>query len=110
MLATLVREPFDDPDWLFETKWDGFRVEACVSGGEVLLWTRGRQDAARYFGPFLSPPTWLDAEEAVLDGEVIALDAHGEPDFGLLQQQIGRHGTAAGTGVVVYEVFDLLRL
>jgi bifunctional non-homologous end joining protein LigD len=109
MLATLVREPFDDPDWLFETKWDGFRVEACVAGGEVRLWTRGRKDAAGYFGPFLSPPTWLDAEEAIIDGEVIALDDAGEPDFGLLQQQIGRRGTASG-GRVVYEAFDLLYL
>ena len=92
MLATLVREPFDDPDWLFETKWDGFRVEACIAGGAVRLWTRGRKDAAGYFGAFLSPPTWLDAEEAIIDGEVVALDEHGEPDFGLLQQRIGRSG------------------
>ena len=93
MLATLVREPFDDPDWLFETKWDGFRVEACIAGGEVRLWTRGRKDAAGYFGAFLSPPTWLAADEAIIDGEVVALDEHGEPDFGLLQQRIGRSGS-----------------
>ena len=58
MLATLVGGPFDDPDWLFEVKWDGFRVEAVVDGGGVRLWTRGEKDAAeRYFGPFLEPPT-----------------------------------------------------
>src|SRR5215471_18075186 len=51
MLATLVGAPFDDPDWLFEVKWDGFRVEAVVDGDSVRLWTRGEQDAARYFGP-----------------------------------------------------------
>src|SRR6185436_10374482 len=51
MLATLVREPFDDPAWLYEVKWDGFRVEAVVGDGDVRLWTRGRQDAAGYFGP-----------------------------------------------------------
>ena len=61
MLATLVAAPFDDPDWLFEVKWDGFRVEAVVDGENVALWTRGEQDAARYFGPFLDPATWLDA-------------------------------------------------
>ena len=59
MLATLVAAPFDDPDWLFEVKWDGFRVEAVVDGDSVRLWTRGEQDASRYFGPFLDPPTWL---------------------------------------------------
>ena len=110
MLATLVREPFDDPDWLFETKWDGFRVEACIAGGEVRLWTRGRKDAAGYFGAFLSPPTWLDAEEAIIDGEVVALDEHGEPDFGLLQQRIGRSGAATADRRVVYQAFDLLYL
>ena len=61
MLATLVAAPFDDPDWQFEIKWDGFRVEAIVDGGTVRLLTRGEQDAARYFGPFLEPPTWISA-------------------------------------------------
>ena len=46
MLATLVAAPFDDPDWLFEVKWDGFRVEAIVDGGSAQLRTRGEKDAA----------------------------------------------------------------
>jgi bifunctional non-homologous end joining protein LigD len=104
MLATLVAAPFDDPDWSFEVKWDGFRVEAVVADGGVRLWTRGEQDAARYFGEFLDPPTWIAARAAVVDGEVIALDAHGEPDFALLQERI------RGSGPFVYEVFDLLHL
>jgi bifunctional non-homologous end joining protein LigD len=110
MLATLVPAPFDDADWLFEVKWDGFRVEAVVEAGTVQLWTRGRQDAAGYFGPFLSPPTWLRATDAVLDGEVIALDHRGEPDFALLQAQIRRRGADTGDGQLIYQVFDLLRL
>ena len=88
MLATLVAAPFDDPDWQFEIKWDGFRVETVVDRGQVRLWTRGRQDAARYFGPFLDPPDWIAAERAIVDGEVIALDDLGEPDFALLQARI----------------------
>jgi bifunctional non-homologous end joining protein LigD len=111
MLATLVAEPFDDPDWLFEVKWDGFRVEAVVDGDSVRLWTRGEQDAsARYFGDFLSPPTWLKARQAVIDGEVIALDARGEPDFALLQARIKGRAVAAEPTPFVYEVFDLLHL
>ena len=111
MLATLVSAPFDDPDWLFEVKWDGFRVEAVVDGDAVRLWTRGEQDAAsRYFGPFLEPRTWLEARSAVVDGEVIALDAHGEPDFALLQARIKGRGVAAEPTPFVYEVFDLLHL
>ncbi|HEY8437135.1 MAG TPA: non-homologous end-joining DNA ligase [Candidatus Limnocylindrales bacterium] len=110
MLATLVGAPFDDPDWLFEVKWDGFRVEAVVDGERVALWTRGEQDAARYFGAFLEPPTWLDSRSAVVDGEVIALDDRGEPDFALLQARIKGRGTAAAPTPFVYEVFDLLHL
>ena len=110
MLATLVGAPFDDPDWLFEVKWDGFRVEAIVDNGTVRLWTRGEQDAARYFGPFLDGPTWVAANQAIVDGEVIALDEHGEPDFALLQARIKGRGAAAEPTPFVYEVFDLLHL
>src|SRR3954471_22712011 len=110
MLATLVAAPFDDPEWLFEVKWDGFRVEAVVDGASVQLWTRGEQDAARYFGDFLAPPTWLEARSAVVDGEVIALDERGEPDFALLQARIKGRGAATGANPFVYEVFDLLHL
>jgi bifunctional non-homologous end joining protein LigD len=111
MLATLVAAPFDDPDWQFEVKWDGFRVEAVVDGGAVRLWTRGEQDAARYFGDFLSPVSWIGARQAVVDGEVIALDERGEPDFALLQERIKGRGRPGGTATpFVYEVFDLLHL
>jgi len=110
MLATLVGAPFDDPDWLFEVKWDGFRVEAILDGGTTRLWTRGEQDASRYFGPFLDPPSWLKARTAIVDGEVIALDRHGEPDFALLQARIKGRGGAAEPTPFVYEVFDLLHL
>jgi bifunctional non-homologous end joining protein LigD len=110
MLATLVAAPFDDPDWQFEIKWDGFRVETIVDGGSVRMWTRGEQDAARYFGDFLSPATWISARDAIVDGEVIAVDDHGEPDFALLQERIKGRGKLGVTNPFVYEVFDLLHL
>jgi bifunctional non-homologous end joining protein LigD len=111
MLATLVGAPFDDPDWMFEVKWDGFRLETVVDGDSVRLWTRGEQDAAaRYFGPFLEPPSWIEARQAIVDGEVIALDARGEPDFALLQARIKGRGVATEPTPFVYEVFDLLHL
>jgi bifunctional non-homologous end joining protein LigD len=111
MLATLVGAPFDDPNWQFEVKWDGFRMEAVVDGESVRLWTRGEQDAAaRYFGDFLSPPSWLSARSAVVDGEVIALDARGEPDFALLQARIKGRGATTEPTPFVYEAFDLLHL
>jgi bifunctional non-homologous end joining protein LigD len=111
MLATLVAAPFDHPDWQFEVKWDGFRVEAVIDDGRVRLWTRGAQDASRYFGGFLEPATWAGAKRAIVDGEVIALDDHGEPDFALLQARIKRQGRdPAEPTPFVYEVFDLLYL
>jgi bifunctional non-homologous end joining protein LigD len=77
----------------------------------VRLWTRGEQDAARYFGSFLDPSTWISARRAIVDGEVIALDERGEPDFALLQARIkGRGELVEGVAPFVYEVFDLLHL
>ncbi len=112
MAATLTSKPFRDPDWLFEIKWDGYRVEAVVRDGKVRLWTRRGNDAATYFGDFLSPPAWIDARQAIVDGEVVAFDEHGTPDFGVLQERIstvrGGHG-ATGSGLV-YQAFDLLYL
>lgn len=110
MLATLVAAPFDDPDWSFEIKWDGFRVEAVVDKDDVRLWTRGQQDAARYFGQFLEPKDWISARQAIVDGEVIALDELGEPDFALLQARIKGRGIGGAVNPFVYEVFDLLFL
>ncbi|HWP63729.1 MAG TPA: DNA ligase D, partial [Candidatus Binatia bacterium] len=110
MLATLAEQPFDDPDWCFEVKWDGFRVEAVVDGEAVRLYTRNGHDAAAYFPRLLPPPAaWLRAREAILDGEVVALDAAGRPDFDLLQARIAGDPEAR-SAPLVYEVFDLLHL
>ncbi|MEO5939518.1 MAG: DNA ligase D [Candidatus Limnocylindrales bacterium] len=116
MAATLASKAFSDPDWLFEIKWDGYRVEAVVGAGRVKLWTRNLKDAETYFPNLLSPPTWIDAREAIVDGEVVALDDEGRPDFSLLQERISqRRGPGAGPtrvapGALVYQVFDLLYL
>ncbi len=131
MAATLVSRPFDDPDWLFEVKWDGYRVEAVIRNRRAKLFTRHGNDAATYFPSLAGPAPWIDAEDAVVDGEVVALDERGRPDFSLLQQRIseatggrvpgtrGRRATgdedadvANGRGgrraPLVYEVFDIL--
>ena len=121
MLATLTDHPFSDPDWLFEVKWDGYRIEAVIRDGAIRLWTRNGNDGETYFGGFLSPPTWIDAKQAILDGEVVALAPDGTPDFGLLQERISRRRTPSGDGrrregrvnvdaPLVYQAFDLLYL
>ena len=115
MAATLAGKAFNDPDWLFEIKWDGYRVEAVIRDGKAKLWTRNLKDAETYFGHLLSPPTWIDAREAIVDGEVVALDDEGRPDFSLLQERISQRRVGAATsgpapGALVYQVFDLLYL
>lgn len=122
MLATLASDAFDDPDWLFEIKWDGYRVEALVRDGSVRLHTRNGNDAGAWFPHLLDPPDWIDAREAVVDGEVVALDEAGRPDFGLLQERLRvSHGTGgprrrpvadrgSPPASLVYQAFDLLHL
>ncbi len=89
MLATPGAAPFDGDDWLFEPKWDGYRLQAIVADGKVALRTRSGRDAGRSFPELLGPPTWLAAPEAIVDGEVVALDPDGRPDFSLLQARLG---------------------
>ena len=98
MLATMTDGAFDDPDWLFEIKWDGYRVEAVVRDGQARVWTRNRVDAATYFPDLAGRADWIAAREAVVDGEVVALDAEGRPDFSLLQDRTGLRGLEAATG------------
>jgi bifunctional non-homologous end joining protein LigD len=118
MSATLADGPFSDPSWLFEVKWDGYRVQAHVRDGRVAFFTRRGLDAAEYFPELAGPPTWIDAREAIVDGEVVAINADGEPDFGLLQARrrtLGRRpvqssGEGAASSTLEYVVFDLLYL
>ena len=117
MKATLADAAFDDPDWLFEVKWDGYRVEAVVRDGRARIWTRNQLDASRYFPELAGEAPWIDAREAIVDGEVVALDADGRPSFSLLQDRTGiRTGRVPGSkgpgqpAPVVYQAFDLLHL
>src|SRR3954447_10053818 len=98
MLATLASKAFSDPDWLFEIKWDGYRVETVVRDGKAKLWTRSLKDGETYFPNLLSPPSWIDAREAIVDGEVVALDEEGRPDFSLLQERISQRRVGSGRG------------
>ncbi len=113
MLATAVEGPFDDPDWIYELKLDGYRTQAVVRDGALRLWTRKRTNAAAYFPAFASsPPAWLATDDAIVDGEMVALDLEGRPDFSLLQELSGTRepGGRQREGMLVYHAFDLLRL
>lgn len=111
MLATLVDEPFTDDDWLFEVKWDGYRAVCFIENGKARLISRNDQDLSARF-PYLSQaPALVDAKNAVLDGELVALDDEGVSRFQLLQPTW--RGRATDTEKVdprrlAYYVFDLL--
>ena len=84
MLATLTDKAFDDPDWIFETKWDGFRLMAEVKDGQVALYSRNLIDLSRKY-PSVCDALRALGHFAVIDGELVALDAHGRSRFQLLQ-------------------------
>jgi bifunctional non-homologous end joining protein LigD len=104
MLATPVAAAFDRAGWLFELKWDGYRAIAEIDKGRVRLYSRNFQSFEKRFAPIVESLEHL-GHDAVLDGEVVALDVHGKPSFHLLQE----HAKARPESLV-YEVFDLLHL
>jgi bifunctional non-homologous end joining protein LigD len=105
MAATLTDRGFRDEDWLFEIKWDGYRIEAVVKDGTARIFTRNGNDGETYFPKLLTKATWIEAQEAIVDGEVVAIGEDGLPDFSLLQEATGGQSTR-----FVYQVFDLLHL
>jgi bifunctional non-homologous end joining protein LigD len=105
MAATLADKGFTDEDWLFEIKWDGYRIEAVVRDGTARIFTRNGNDGETYFPKLLTTATWIEAQEAVVDGEVVAIGEDGLPDFSLLQEL-----TTGSSTRLVYQAFDLLHL
>jgi bifunctional non-homologous end joining protein LigD len=103
MLATLIRAPFDDPDWLFETKWDGFRIVATVTRGTAALYSRNGKNVTKAY-PSIATALAKSRHRTVLDGELVALDSKGRSRFQLLQN--ARQGRAR----LRYYAFDLLFL
>ena len=74
MLATPVEKPFDDPEWLFEIKWDGYRAVAFIEDQSVKLVSRTQNDLTGRFPELHELPAFVQAKTAILDGEVVALD------------------------------------
>jgi bifunctional non-homologous end joining protein LigD len=104
MQASSVKEPFDSPDWIFETKMDGFRAIAVIdSTGKPRLWSRNRLPLEPKFPMVVEAVGHLKLRSTILDGEIVALDSEGIPRFQLLQQWQKRP-----TAPVVYYLFDVL--
>ncbi|HEV8339256.1 MAG TPA: non-homologous end-joining DNA ligase [bacterium] len=117
MLAKLIEEPFDDPAWVFEPKWDGVRAIAILRGQgperSVLLHSRNLHSMNRQYPEVVDALYGAGLPDAVLDGEVIAPDEFGRPSFQRLQQRINLQGVqdvddARAKFPVLYFVFDIL--
>ncbi|GAA3958279.1 DNA ligase D [Mucilaginibacter dorajii] len=102
MLATLVDEPFDDPNWVYEVKWDGYRALAFINKEEVELQSRNNKSFNEKFYPIYKLLQKFTIN-AVLDGEILVLNDKGISNFGNLQ-----NWRSEADGQLVYYVFDIL--
>ncbi len=117
MLATLGT-PDDirnESEWAFEMKWDGIRAIARSEHGTTTFWSRSGRDVTAAYPDLGGLADALDGREATLDGEIVALDRRGRPDFGLLQGRINltlpaEIARAAKDIPVQLMLFDLLSL
>lgn len=104
MLASNGEEAFTNDEWLYEIKWDGYRAVAEVQKGKVRLYSRNQQDFTTTYPNVVAELQTLPLD-AVLDGEIVALDKDGKSQFQLMQ------GYKNGNGAtIMYYVFDLLYL
>src|SRR5580693_1953514 len=111
MLATIGDHPFSDPNWLFEIKWDGVRALAWIDDGALTLRARSGADITGRYPELAALPAALSARNAILDGEIAAIDARGRSDSGLLQERMHVRGPAENLisrVPVIYFAFDLL--
>jgi bifunctional non-homologous end joining protein LigD len=110
MLATAVDAPFDDPNWLFELKWDGYRALARIDAkGTLELISRNGNDFAPKFPELASLPEAFSERPVIVDGELVVLDGDGKPSFQGLQERLDRYGRSAPEKhPVTYVVFDLI--
>ena len=86
MLATLVGEPFDDPEWLFEIKWDGYRALCTIEDGRLSVVSRNGLDMLKRFPSLEQLSTSFASSPVMVDGEIVSLDAQGRSAFQRLQE------------------------
>jgi bifunctional non-homologous end joining protein LigD len=115
MKAVLVDAPFDREGWLFEDKYDGIRALCFIKGGKVKLISRNQKDMTIRYPELLHLADWVDAKEAILDGEIIVLNKHGHASFQELQARFGVTNLSVIERLtkqqkIVFYVFDLLYL
>ena len=102
MLATLVDKPFDDADWIFEVKWDGYRAISIMNGANVSLQSRNDKSFDEKFYPVHQALVKWNLN-AVLDGEIVVINENGISNFGALQ-----NWRSEADGELIYYLFDIL--
>ena len=118
MLATSVEEAFDNDDWLFEIKWDGYRsvIFFGEDGKQALrMVSRNQNDQTNEFRELHSIADQLNCQNCVLDGEIVAVDENGQASFSLIQQRSGlslegKRRSPDRNVFIMYYAFDLLYL
>jgi len=104
MLATLVDKPFDEPGWLYEVKWDGYRVIAYLHNGEVEMRSRNNKSFnEKFYSVYDTLKQWKI--NAVVDGEIIVINDKGISNFGNLQ-----NWRSEADGALILYLFDVLWL
>ncbi|MFL5788557.1 MAG: DNA ligase D, partial [Flavisolibacter sp.] len=104
MLATRIKQPFNDPDWLFEIKWDGFRCLSYIKDGKAQLRSRSNLSFNKIYLPVTEAlENW--PVNAIVDGEIVVLNENGKPDFEAMQ-----NFQNSPDSNIVYYVFDILWL
>lgn len=102
MLATLINEPFDEPGWLYEVKWDGYRTMVFIREGQVDLLSRNQKSFNEKFYPLYEAFLGWKVN-AVVDGEIMVLNKKGVSDFSALQ-----NWRSEADGDLVFYAFDIL--
>ncbi|MCW3110941.1 MAG: ligase, partial [Segetibacter sp.] len=100
MNCTLIKEPFNDLNWIYEVKLDGYRIIAIKKGDDIKLYSRSSLNYSKHYAAVLEALKDIPYD-LVLDGEIVVLDEKGRPNFDLLQKY--KEGMP-----VVYYCFDLL--
>ncbi len=107
-LAQLKTRPPKGDDWVFEIKWDGYRLSVHIEPTGIRILTRGGHDWTHRFPAIKLAAMWLPVGSAILDGEAVVLDEQGRSDFGLLQQSLGGRGGKKVSSDATFMAFDLL--
>ena len=110
-LATLVDDVPTGNRWMHEIKFDGYRALVAAKGDDVAIYTRNGKDWTDKFGPLVEAIAALDLPPCLIDGEIVAVDANGNPDFSTLQKVLKRgKGSQGQSDALALHAFDLIEL